>query len=68
MMPDMMKQCCGEDGKPDFENMKQFMKNCGKEHFSGDEMEMMKKFCGSAAMPDPEKMKALMEKCRCNVA
>jgi hypothetical protein len=21
----MMKQCCGEDGKPDFDRMKQFM-------------------------------------------
>jgi hypothetical protein len=68
MMPDMMKQCCGEDGKPNFEKMKQFMKNCGKEQFSDDEMKMMKQFCGSEGMPDPEKMKAFMEKCSCNVA
>jgi hypothetical protein len=68
MMPDMMKQCCGEDGKPNFEKMKQFMKYCGKEQFSDDEMKMMKQFCGSEGMPDPEKMKAFMEKCSCNVA
>ncbi len=68
MMPDMMKQCCGEDGKPDFEKMKQFMKNCGKEQFSDNEMQMMKQFCGSGGMPDPEKIKVLMEKCSCNVA
>jgi len=68
MMPDMMKQCCGEDGKPNFEKMKQFMKSCGKEQFSNDEMKMMKQFCGSEGMPDPEKMKALMENCSCNVA
>jgi hypothetical protein len=68
MMPDMMKQCCGEDGKPNFEKMQQFMKSCGKEQFSDDEMKMMKQFCGSERMPDPEKVKTLMEKCRCNVA
>lgn len=26
MFEQMMKQCCGEDGKPDFEGMKHFMK------------------------------------------
>ena len=67
-MTDMMKQCCGEDGKPNFEKMKQFMEGCGKEQFSDNETQMMKQFCGSGGMPDPEKMKELMEKCGCNVA
>ena len=68
MMIDMMKQCCGQDGKPNFEKMKHFMENCGKEQFSDDDTQMMKQFCGSGGMPDPEKMKELMEKCGCNVA
>ncbi len=33
MMQDMMKQCCRANGKPDFENMKQFMGQCGKGEF-----------------------------------
>jgi hypothetical protein len=68
MVTDMMKQCCGEDGMPNFEKMKHFMEDCGKERFSDDETQMMKHFCGSGGMPDPEKMKELMEKCGCNVA
>ena len=27
MFEQMMKQCCGEDGKPDFDRMKQFMEH-----------------------------------------
>jgi hypothetical protein len=29
MMQEMMKQCCGEGGMPDFDKMKQFMEKCG---------------------------------------
>jgi hypothetical protein len=29
MMEEMMKQCCGAEGKPDFEKMKKFMESCG---------------------------------------
>lgn len=68
MMNEMMKQCCGKEGMPDFEKMKQFMQNCGKKEFSEDEMAMMKQFCGQQRMPDTEKMKEMMEKCGCHVA
>lgn len=68
MMQDMMKQCCGEDGMPDFEKMKQFMEHCGKEGFSEDHIAMMKQFCAGKEMPDIEKMKAMMEKCGCMVS
>lgn len=68
MNPNMMKQCCGEDGKPNFEKMKQFMESCGKRKFSDDETQMMKDFCGCEGMPEPEKMKEVMEKCGCHVA
>ena len=68
MMHEMMKQCCGKEGKPDFEKMKQFMQSCGKEQFSEDEIAMMKQFCGQAGMPDSEKMKQMMEKCGCQVS
>ena len=68
MMSEMMKQCCGADGKPDFDKMKQFMANCEKEGFGGKEIAMMKQFCGQEGMPDMEKMKELMEKCGCQVS
>lgn len=29
MMSDMMKQCCGDDGKSDFDRMKEMMKKSG---------------------------------------
>lgn len=67
MMQDMMKQCCAEEGMPDFEKMKQFMERCGKEGFSEDHIAMMKQFCAGKDMPDVEKMKAMMEKCGCKV-
>ena len=35
-MNEMMEQCCGGDGKPDFDMMKQFMEHCGKEEFSDE--------------------------------
>jgi hypothetical protein len=68
MMQDMMKQCCGEHGMPDFEKMKQFMEQCGKEGFSEDQLAMMKQFCAGKEMPGVEKMKAMMEKCGCMVS
>lgn len=64
-MSQMMKECCGEDGMPDLEKMKGFMRMCGKSQFSDDEIQMMKQFCGQGGKPDPEKMKQLMEKCGC---
>ena len=66
MMQEMLKQCCGVTGKPDFEKMKQFMEHCGKQEFSDDEIAMMKKYCGQEGMPDMAKMKELMEKCGCH--
>ncbi len=68
MMHEMMKQCCTEEGKPDFEKMKQFMEHCGKQQFSEDELAMMKQFCGQEGMPDSEKTKQLMEKCGCQAS
>lgn len=67
MMQEMMKQCCGDDGKPDFEKMIKFMQSCGKKGFSEDEMAMMKQFCCGEGMPDPKKMKQMMEKCGCHM-
>ena len=68
MMHVMMKQCCTEEGKPDFEKMKQFMEHCGKQQLSEDELAMMKQFCAQEGMPDLEKMKKMMEKCGCHVS
>ena len=68
MMNEMMEQCCGKEGMPDFEKMKQFMQSCGKKEFSENEMAMMKQFCGQEGMPDFDKMKEMMEKCGCHVA
>ena len=67
MMNEAMKQCCGEDGKPDFGEMKQFMEKCGKARFGDHEIEMMKQFCGQEGMPDFEKMKQFMETCGCHL-
>ena len=66
MMEEMMKKCCGEEGIPDFEKMKQFMESCGKAEFSEEEVATMKKFC-TEAMANCEKMKQFMESrgCRC---
>ena len=65
MMREMMEQCCGEDGKPDFEKMKSFMQKCGKTEFTDDELQMMHQFCSQGGGPDAEKMKQFMEKCGC---
>lgn len=65
MMNEMMKECCGEGGMPDFEKMKAFMEKCGKAQFTDDDIKMMQQFCGQTGKPDAEKMKQLMEKCGC---
>jgi hypothetical protein len=65
MMSQMMKECCGEDGTPNFEKMKGFMQLLGKTDFSDAESEMLRKFCSQSGKPDAEKMKQLMEKCGC---
>lgn len=67
MKQEMMKQCCGKDGMPNFEKMTQFMEQCGKEGFSEDHIAMMKQFCDEKGMPDFQKMKEMMEKCGCRV-
>jgi hypothetical protein len=67
MMEEMMKQCCGAEGKPDFEKMKKFMKSCGKTQFGEHEIRMMKDCCAQHGMPDFEKMKQMMQKCGCHV-
>ena len=67
MMEEMMKQCCGEGGKPNFEKMKQFMESCGKTQFGEEETRMMKECCAQEGMPDFEKMKQMMEKCGCRI-
>ena len=65
MMNEMMKECCGEGGTPDFDKTKTFMEKCGKTQFTEDDIERMRQFCGQAGKPDAEKMKQLMEKCGC---
>jgi hypothetical protein len=67
MMNEMMKRCCGEEGIPDFEKMKQFMESCGKKQFGEEEIRMMKECCGKEGIPDVEKMKELMGKCGCHL-
>ena len=67
MMEEMMKQCCGPEGRPDFEKMKEFMERCGKTQFGEEEIRMMKECCGQKGMPDFEKMKQMMEKCGCRL-
>ena len=67
MMEEMMKQCCGPEGKPDFEKMKKFMEKCSKTQFGEKEIRMMKECCTQEGMPNVEKMKELLEKCGCHV-
>ena len=55
-MNEMMEQCCGGDGKPDFDMMKQFMEHCGKEEFSEEQIAKMKEFCSQEGKPDMTKM------------
>jgi hypothetical protein len=63
----MMKECCGPEGRPDFERMKKFMEKFGKMQFGEEEIRMMKECCAQEGVLDIEKMKELMEKCRCRV-
>lgn len=65
MMTRMMKECCGQDGMPDFEKMKAFMENCGKRGFTDEEIKMMRQFCDQTGKPDDKNLKQLMEKCGC---
>ena len=64
-MNEMMAECCGSNGKPDFDLMKQFMERCGKEEFSEEQIAMMKQFCGPEGKPDAKQMKQLFEDCEC---
>ena len=66
MMNEMMEQCCGGDGKPNFDMMKQFMEHCGKSEFSDADLQTMKQFCGEDSKPDIAKMKQMMELCSCH--
>ncbi len=66
-MNEMMQQCFGGDGKPNFEMMKQFMEHCGKSEFTDDDMQKMKQFCFQERMPDIAKMKQMMESCGCHM-
>ena len=56
MMQDMMKKCCGEDGLPDFEKMKQF---CSEKIMPAMQeiMEMMKK-CGCKVSESSDESKS----------
>jgi hypothetical protein len=65
MMEEMMKRCCGEDGRPDFDRMKRFMEECGMSGFSEQHIATMKRFCGGEGMPDFGEMKRFMERCGC---
>jgi hypothetical protein len=65
MMNEMMKQCCGEEGMPNLEKMKEFMEKYGKTEFSQAEVDKMKQFRDQQGKPDFEKMKQFMESCGC---
>ena len=74
MMNEMMAECCGDTGKPDFNKMKTFMEKCGKQDFSGEELAMMceatrfsfeKHCCGPEGRPDTKQMKQLFGDCNC---
>ena len=62
---EMMKQCCDESGKLDFESMKTFMTNCGKGQFSDGEIEMIRRCCSRQENPDIGQIKQLMNACGC---
>jgi len=65
MMEEMMKQCCTEDGKPNFEKMMQFAAQCGKQQSGDNKTAMMKQCCAQEGMPEIANMKQMMEKCGC---
>jgi len=66
-MNQMMEQCCGGDGKPDFDMMKRFMGHCGKSDFTDDDVEKMTLFCYGKGMPNMFRIKEMMESCGCQV-
>jgi hypothetical protein len=66
-MNNMMEQCCGTDGRPDFDMMKQFMSHCGKSDFTNTDLERMKQFCCAEDMPGMSKMMDMMKSCGCQV-
>ncbi len=74
MMNEMMAECCGDTGKPDFNKMKTFMEKCAKQDFSEEELAMMceatrfsfeKHCCGPERRPDTKQMKQLFGDCNC---
>lgn len=65
MMQEMMKRCCGEDGRPDFDRMKWFMQECGMAGFSDEHIAAMKRFCSGEGMPDFQEMRRFVEGCGC---
>ena len=64
-MHEMMKQCCGDDGKPDFAMMKKFMEHCGKDDSTHADLARMHQFCDRVGSPDMAEMKRMMESCGC---
>ena len=67
MMDEMMKQCCGPDGRADVERLKAFMERCGKKEFSIEEFQLMEEFCARDKAPDAAQMRELMDNCRCHI-
>ena len=58
-MQEMMKQCCGADGTPDPEKMKQFfgrirkfMDKFSKQEFVDEDFVEMQEFCEQLGMPE----------------
>ncbi len=75
MMNEMMAECCGDNGKPDFNKMKAFIEKCGKQDFSEEEHATMcqttrfyleNHFCGPEGRPDAKQMKQLFGNCGCS--
>ena len=70
MINEMMAECCGDKGKPDFSKMKAFIEKCGKRDFSEGELATMceatrfsveKRCCGPEGELDAEHLKQFME-------
>ena len=81
MMNEMMAECCGDTGKPDFNKMKTFMEKCEKQDFSEEELATMceatrfafeKHCCGPEGTLDakqlPRFMEVVMKDCECCAA
>jgi len=74
MINEMMAECCGEDGKPDLNRIKEFMEKCDKQEFTEHELAMMcqstrfnveKSIYGSEGRPGEKQMKQLFGDCNC---